>query len=76
VKAIYLSDKNISYEEAQQLFVDADKWAQDTCSTYQGYKVEDVSDFSWDGCSILVASYAEYIFEGDQDAVVFKLRWK
>ena len=70
MKAVYLWYENISYDAAKQRFLDADQWAQSSCSTYKGYRVVDVSDVS-----CYFDEVAEYCFDSDQDATLFVLRW-
>jgi hypothetical protein len=67
---VFLSDKQMSYEDGKQKFIDADLWAVNICSTYKGYHVQDVSDFSPDCDQI-----ALYLFESEEEAAWFKLRW-
>jgi hypothetical protein len=65
-----LNDKNLSYDAAWQHFYDADRWAQDHCSSYRGYSVQDVSDFS-----MLHDQIAVYEFAEEKDLLWFSLRW-
>ena len=67
---VFLSDKNMTYEAGKQRFIDADQWANNICSTYRGYHIQDVSDFSYDRDQV-----ALYLFESEEDAAWFKLRW-
>jgi len=67
---IFLSDKHLSFEDGNQRFIDANQWAKNTCTTYKGYNVQDVSDVSYDCDQI-----ALYLFESEKDATMFSLRW-
>lgn len=71
MKEVYLSDENMSYDEAIKFFYQAGRWAKEHCSSYQGSNIQDVSDVSprYDqiGC---------YRFNDERDAVTFMLRWK
>jgi hypothetical protein len=68
---ILITDENSNgYEYNQEFFGIRDAWAQENCSSYAGFDVVDVSDNSlqWD-------EIAEYRFNEDRDAVLFKLKW-
>lgn len=67
---VYLNDSKIPYEVAQRRFVEADQWAQENCKSYQGFNVQDVSDFSY-----TMDQVALYRFGNDKDANWFTLRW-
>ena len=62
----YLSDRQFSLNEMSAI----DKWAQDNCGCYHGYKIVDVSDVS------LTSDYVyELHFTSQQDLLLFKLVW-
>jgi hypothetical protein len=67
---VYLDDRNLSYNFAEQHFSDADLWAREYCASYQGHNVQDVSDFSYQHDFI-----ALYLFKEERDATMFMLRW-
>ena len=68
---VYLDDAKVSYDFAEQHFHNADIWAREHCQSYQGHDVRDVSDFSYTNDFI-----AFYLFEDEQDALIFRLRWQ
>jgi hypothetical protein len=70
MKSIWLTDKDKSYDVANKMFLEADSWAKDNCSTYIDFTVTDVSDVSYDCDQI-----ARYRFERDEDATMFILMW-
>jgi len=67
---IFLNDEEKSYKEAQAYYAKADRWAIDQCPSYQGHHVQDVADFSMHHDII-----ARYVFDNEQDVVLFKLKW-
>jgi hypothetical protein len=67
---IYLNDSNMSYDFAEQHFLNADLWAREYCASYRGHNVQDVSDVSYQYDNI-----ALYLFEDEQDALLFRLKW-
>jgi len=67
---VFLNDDGKSYEEAEVYYAKADQWARDQCPSYQGHHVQDVADFSLRHDII-----ARYIFDSEQDVVLFKLKW-
>jgi hypothetical protein len=68
---VYLNDTGISYDFAEQHFWNADVWAREHCRSYKGHDVRDVADFSYANDFI-----ALYLFEDEQDALLFRLRWQ
>lgn len=69
--SVYLDDSGIVYEKAEQHFLDAANWAQEQCTSFLGYNVQDVSDVS------LVNDFvAQYNFKSLKDAEWFTLKWK
>jgi hypothetical protein len=67
---VYLNDANMSYDFAEQHFWNANLWALEYCSSYRGHNVQDVSDVSYQYDNI-----ALYLFEDEQDALLFRLKW-
>ena len=68
---VYLNDTEISYDDTEQHFFDANIWAKKYCPSYRGYDVQDVSDFSYTNDRI-----ALYRFGEEKDALIFQLKWK
>jgi len=68
---VYLDDRGIDYDFAEQHFLNADIWARENCGSYRGYNVQDVSDFSYVNDWI-----AQYLFEDERDVLIFTLRWR
>jgi hypothetical protein len=68
---VYLNDSNMSYDFAEQHFWNANLWALEHCQGYRGHNVQDVSDVSYHYDNI-----ALYLFEDEQDALMFRLRWQ
>ena len=58
------------YEFNEHYFGERHAWAQNTCPSYRGMHIQDVSDVSlqWD-------EIAEYRFEDEKDAMFFRLKW-
>jgi hypothetical protein len=71
MKVVYLDDRNMRYEEAYKHFADVARWAQENCSSFVGYDVQDVSDVS-----LIFDNVAEYKFRNNKDVVLFTLKWK
>ena len=67
---VYLNDTGIAYEQAEQHFLKAHRWAKKNCPSYQEHEVVDVSDVSYTNDLI-----ARYLFQDEQDVVIFTLRW-
>lgn len=67
---VLIGDSNLSYDEAKLYFAEIDRWAQEYCRSYGGYRVQDVADFSY--VNDLIAAY---VFADEQDVTLFSLRW-
>jgi hypothetical protein len=67
---VFLNDDNMSYDFAEQHFYNANLWARERCRSYKGHDVQDVSDVSYTNDFI-----ALYLFEDEQDALMFRLKW-
>lgn len=52
-------------------FAAADRWARETCDSYRGVTVSDVSDFTYSADEVAV-----YVFGNSADAAFFTLTWK
>jgi hypothetical protein len=69
---VYINDacNKQGYEYLSKYWGNMDQWAQEHCSSYQGYNAQDVSDVSlqWD-------EVAEYRFLEERDAILFELKW-
>ena len=68
---VYLNDKNVSYDFAEQHFHNAHAWAREHCTSYRGYDVQDVSDVSY-----VYDNVALYLFEDEKEALVFRLKYE
>jgi hypothetical protein len=68
---VYLNDAKVSYDFAEQHFWNANLWALEHCGSYKGHNVQDVSDVSY-----YYDNIALYLFENEQDALLFRLRWQ
>ena len=68
---VYLNDANLSYDESEVYFMNADFWAQDHCTSYKGCHIQDVSDVSY-----IYDNVGLYLFEDEKDATMFTLKWK
>jgi hypothetical protein len=68
---VYLNDRNMDYDQAQNYFQEACAWAQDQCSSFTSFYIQDVSDVSYEYDQI-----AQYIFADEKDAQWFSLKWK
>lgn len=71
IVTVYLDDRNQTYDLAYLRFIDAALWAQDHCSSFVTYSIQDVSDHS-----IMFDQVAEYSFREESDATFFKLKWQ
>lgn len=67
---VYLNDTNMAYEEAENHFRLAHRWARKNCPSYQQYEIADVADVSYTNDLI-----ARYVFEDEKDVLMFRLRW-
>ena len=67
---VMLDDSKISYDQVYEHYANADAWAKEHCSSYQGYETCDISDFSLTNDVV-----AEYRFANSKDVTIFKLRW-
>lgn len=67
---VYLNDTAMTRPAAERYFLAAHEWALDNCTGYLNCHVEDVSDFSY-----LHDLVAQYMFDNEQSAVFFKLKW-
>jgi hypothetical protein len=67
---VYLNDAKMSYDFAEQHFHNANLWAREHCRSYRGHDVQDVSDVSY-----YYDNIALYLFEDEQDALMFRLKW-
>lgn len=68
---VYLNDSKINYDDALEYFKTAADWAKKYCPSFQGYDVQDVSDFTY-----YYDYLAVYLFKDQKDADWFILRWK
>lgn len=59
-----------SYEKNAEYFGAINEWAAEHCESYCGYRVQDVSDVSYQWDEI-----AEYLFESTADELLFRLKW-
>ena len=71
VHEVYLNDAKIDYDFAEQHFQNVNLWAVEHCPSYQGYDVQDVSDFSYHYDYV-----AQYLFDDEKDAMIFTLKWR
>lgn len=67
---VLLDDDGKDYNWAHEIFIRAAEWADKFCPSYKGFSEVDVSDFS--GAHDMLA---EYFFDNEEDAVLFRLRW-
>jgi hypothetical protein len=67
---VFLNDTSMSYEQAEQHFVTAHRWARKNCPSYQDHEVIDVADVSYTNDLI-----ARYRFADDKDVIIFQLKW-
>ena len=71
MKVVYITDKGIAYEQAEEHFAEAAAWASQHCPSYVDYHVQDVSDHSY-----LYDYITEYQFRDPKDALLFELKYK
>jgi hypothetical protein len=67
---VFLNDAKMDYDQSEIYFHNADHWALEHCQSYKGHNVQDVSDVSYQYDNI-----ALYLFEDEQDALMFRLKW-
>ena len=69
---VYINDSGNKrgYDHLSQYWEDMDRWATEHCTSYRGYRTQDVSDVSlqWD-------EVTEYRFGDQRDAMLFELKW-
>lgn len=70
IEVLINDSKSGGYEKNEAYFASIDSWAKEFCNGYLGYHVQDVSDVSYQWDEI-----ANYMFENDQGANWFKLKW-
>jgi hypothetical protein len=71
VKVVYITDKGIPYDRAEDYFAEAAAWASRQCPSFINYHVQDVSDASY------VNDYVtSYHFKDPKDALFFELKYK
>lgn len=68
--SVFVTDDGMSYEQAEQHFVELDSWARENCASYVGHHVQDVTDFS--PVNDLIAQFG---FNTESDVAWFRLRW-
>jgi hypothetical protein len=71
MKLVYITDKGIPYEQAEDYFAEAAAWASRQCPSFVDYRVQDVSDVSYQYDYI-----TEYQFTDPKDALLFELKYK
>ena len=71
MKLVYLNDSGIDYLDALEHFETVADWARNQCPSFINYRVEDVSDVSYQYDYI-----AEYKFQDPKDAIWFELKWR
>ena len=68
---VTLNDKNKNCDRAKQYYREANAWALEHCSSYDGHEVIDVSDFSYEHDVLALDT-----FKNEQDSVMFILWWR
>jgi hypothetical protein len=67
---IYIKDDGVPYAAAVWFFAHLHLWATKQCSSYVGYRIQDVSDSSLTNDFI-----AAYTFSDSADSLLFSLKW-
>lgn len=67
---VYLNDTGRSYEQAEQHFLRAHRWARKHCPSYQQHDIVDVADVSYTNDLM-----ARYVFLDEKDVIIFQLKW-
>lgn len=70
MREVWLDDGGRGYEQAEQRFESAHRWAKKNCISYQKHEVVDVTDVSYTHDLI-----ARYLFRDERDVVMFELKW-
>ncbi len=70
IEVLVTDEKSPNYDSNKKYFFDIHFWAQDHCSSYVDFHIQDVSDVSllWD-------EIAAYHFNNEADATLFRLKW-
>jgi hypothetical protein len=70
ISVLVTDSGSANYEHNAEYFGAINEWAADHCESYRGYRVQDVSDasYQWD-------EIAEYLFDSEADEVLFRLKW-
>lgn len=71
-QTIIITDRGMGWYEGIQYLRRADEWAETHCMSYRGMNMFEVDDLWTTGCN----HSANYHFDNDEDAAVFKLRWQ
>ena len=71
MKEVYLTDNNLSWDNAKDYFLTVSQWASAYCTEYHGYRIQDVTDVTYEYDQI-----ACYKFGTDVDVLLFSLKWK
>ena len=69
--SVYLTDRNMDYDQAAEYFLEAGLWAEVHCLSFVDYSVQDVSDHT-----LYFDQVAAYNFNNEHDALMFTLKWK
>jgi hypothetical protein len=70
-EVVITDSKSGGYDFNEAYFASIDLWAKEFCISYLGYRVQDVSDVSYQWDEI-----ACYWFDRDDDVCLFTLKWK
>lgn len=68
---VYLNDAQLSWDESEVYFHNANVWALENCESYVNYNVQDVSDVSY-----VYDNIGLYLFREERDVMIFKLKWE
>ena len=69
--SVFIADDGMTYEQAELYFKELNAWAQQNCTSYRGYRVQDVADFS--PVNDIIAQFG---FDNESDVTWFKLKWQ
>jgi hypothetical protein len=74
LKEVYLNDRHLDWDKAKDYFLEVSQWAANFCKTYCSYRVQDVTDVTYDYDQI--ACYYFHEKDSDEDILLFCLKWK
>ncbi len=63
---IHDKDHEFNYNSMRLYFIDAAIWAVQHCKSYKSFKIREIGE---------TKQMANYLFEDERDALLFRLKW-